>query len=161
MKFKINVEGEAFEVEVDDPAARPVIATVDGERFEVWAEVAPVSPVAAAPRPDVAATAAVDTVLSPSAVTPLPGEIDYDLASGAGASGRNRSQSVLAPIPGTVVAISVKSGDEVTVGQELCVLDAMKMESPIRATRPGSIGRIHVAQGENVKHHQLLMEYAD
>ena len=94
-------------------------------------------------------------------MTPLTGEIDYDIAAGAGSAGRNRSQSVLAPIPGTVVAISVKAGDEVTVGQELCVLDAMKMESPIRASRPGNIARIHVSEGENVKHHQLLMEYAD
>ena len=161
MKFRISVEGEAFEVEVDDPSARPVVATVDGERFEVWAEVAPAPVVAAASRPDITSAAAVDTALVPPVVTPLPGEIDYDLAAGAGASGRNRSLSVLAPIPGTVVAISVKPGDDVTVGQELCVLDAMKMESPIRAARPGSIARIHVTEGENVKHHQLLMEYAD
>ncbi len=161
MKYRITVEGEAFEIEVDDPSARPVIATVNGERFEVWPETAPVSPANATTHQDIAPALPADVTPRPSVMTPLPGEIDYDLATGTSSVGKNRSQSVLAPIPGTVVAISVKPGDAVMVGQELCVLDAMKMESPIRASRPGNIARIHVSEGENVKHHQLLMEYAD
>jgi len=43
MKLKVQIEGQVFEVEVDDLDARPIVATVDGERFEVWPEAAEVS----------------------------------------------------------------------------------------------------------------------
>ena len=66
-----------------------------------------------------------------------------------------------APIPGVIVSIAVKPGDAVEVGQELCVLEAMKMKNAIRAPRAGTIGKILAAMGEHVQHHDLLIEYAE
>jgi biotin carboxyl carrier protein len=59
---------------------------------------------------------------------------------------------VKAPLPGTVVSIAVAVGDRVEVGQELCVLEAMKMNNPIRATQAGTVSEIHVRIGEQVMH---------
>ncbi len=70
-------------------------------------------------------------------------------------------KAVLAPIPGVIIAVSVKVGDSVSFGQELCILEAMKMKNVIRATRSGKIGAIHVAIGDQVKHSQMLMEFTD
>ena len=68
---------------------------------------------------------------------------------------------VIAPIPGTIVAITVKEGDSVTAGQELLSLEAMKMKNMIRATRAGKIARILVKTGDRVTQGQPLVEYAE
>lgn len=156
MKYKVTIGKHVFEVEIEDITSRPVVALVDGERFEVWPEG---GPTAAPSRPAALPVLVEDAVAE---TTPPLGEIDYDVdVATSGPPGRRRSSAVLAPIPGAIVSIAVQPGQTVTVGQELCVLDAMKMQSPIRASRDGTIKAVHVAVGDTVKHHQLLMEYAD
>jgi biotin carboxyl carrier protein len=49
----------------------------------------------------------------------------------------------------------------VVAGQELCVLEAMKMKNTIRASRDGEISKVHITVGQHVKHHDILVEYAD
>jgi biotin carboxyl carrier protein len=73
----------------------------------------------------------------------------------------DKTKSVLAPIPGVILSIAVKPGDAVVFGQELCVLEAMKMKNQIRANRAGKIAELRVAPGEQVRHSQVLFEYAD
>jgi biotin carboxyl carrier protein len=68
---------------------------------------------------------------------------------------------VRAPIPGVIVSIVVNVGEAVNVGQELCVLEAMKMKNSIRATRAGQIATIHVNIGQQVKHNEPLVEYVE
>ena len=63
-----------------------------------------------------------------------------------------------APIPGLITRLMVNQGDAVEVGQPLLVLEAMKMENEIRATRPGIIAAIHVAVGQSVIRQELLAE---
>jgi biotin carboxyl carrier protein len=140
MNIRVTLAGKTFDVEVADLNARPIVAVVEGERFEVWpeeglpAEGSPVegpSPVAARPGPQ-------------PANPPTP-----------------NAKSVLAPLPGIIVAVSVQPGAEVTVGQELCMLEAMKMKNAIRAPRAGRIAAVHVAAGQTVKHRAPLVEFAE
>lgn len=70
------------------------------------------------------------------------------------------AKTVLAPLPGVIVAIHVKPGTEVAHGQELCIIEAMKMKNVIRATRSGTIAAINVTLNQHVKHHDVLMEFA-
>ncbi len=72
-----------------------------------------------------------------------------------------RTNVVRAPIPGVIISIAVQPGDTVEVGQELCVLEAMKMKNAIRAPRAGTIGKVLAAVGEHVQHHDLLIEFAE
>jgi biotin carboxyl carrier protein len=160
MKYRVAIEGVLFEVEVDDLNTRPIIASIDGERFEVWPEAVPELPsTLATAQSRISGPLEVD--LSLPAASALPQQVDYDFEHEPDSPSAGRTTSVLAPIPGTIISIGVKAGQRVTQGQELCVLDAMKMESPIRAPRPGKIREIFVAEGENVKYHQLLMEYGE
>jgi len=55
-----------------------------------------------------------------------------------------------APMPGKVVALAVGPGDQVTAGQSLVVVEAMKMEHPIRASRDGVVATVEVAVGDMV-----------
>ena len=76
-------------------------------------------------------------------------------------NGGDRSKQVVAPIPGTILVVSVKEGQDVAFGQELCTLEAMKMKSAIRANRAGKIAVIRVAAGDKVSQNQTLMDFAD
>jgi biotin carboxyl carrier protein len=148
MKYTVKIGERAFTVEIGDLDDRPIHVLVDGEPLEVWPEQATeretdkrmkteAAQPSAAPTPVRAETPPTPAVQSPA------------------------SNAVLAPIPGVIVAIAVQDNDQVEAGQELCVLEAMKMKSPIRAPRAGRIAAVRVAAGQQVKHKDVLVEYAD
>ena len=68
------------------------------------------------------------------------------------------SRHVVAPMPGLLVSVAVQEGDEVKVGEELAVLEAMKMENALRAERNGVVAKIHFAQGASVEVDDVIME---
>ncbi|MET0154793.1 MAG: acetyl/propionyl/methylcrotonyl-CoA carboxylase subunit alpha [Rickettsiales bacterium] len=69
------------------------------------------------------------------------------------------AKAVEAPISGMVVDVRANEGDEVKKGQELLILEAMKMENVICSERDGKIRRVAVRAGEAVAYGQLLMEF--
>jgi biotin carboxyl carrier protein len=66
---------------------------------------------------------------------------------------------VRAIIPGRIVALSVVPGDAVTTGQQLMVLEAMKMQNELRAPREGTIARVAVAIGDRVEVGDVLLAF--
>jgi biotin carboxyl carrier protein len=76
---------------------------------------------------------------------------------GKEAAGHSGPLEVHAIIPGRIVAVSVAPGDAVTAGQQVLVLEAMKMQNELRAPREGTIERVAVAVGVNVEVGDLLM----
>ncbi|MFI5041941.1 MAG: acetyl-CoA carboxylase biotin carboxyl carrier protein subunit [Acidimicrobiales bacterium] len=73
------------------------------------------------------------------------------------ATGRSGPLEVHAIIPGRIVAISVAPGDAVVAGQQILVLEAMKMQNELRAPREGTVERVAVAVGVNVEVGDLLL----
>ena len=79
---------------------------------------------------------------------------------------RNRSwvsplaseNSIISPMPGKVVKIQVKQGDEVKQGDTLITISAMKMESEYKSPKDGKIAKIHVNEGSTVDANQVLIE---
>ena len=67
------------------------------------------------------------------------------------------STEILAPMPGKIVEIMVKEGDEVVEYQEVLTLEAMKMENPIASTVAGKVGEIKVKADDQVATNQVLM----
>ncbi len=57
---------------------------------------------------------------------------------------------ITAPLPGIIIGLPVQVGDKVSVGQEVAVLEAMKMENSIEATAEGVITAINVKVGDSV-----------
>jgi biotin carboxyl carrier protein len=72
-------------------------------------------------------------------------------------AGKGGPIEVRAIIPGRIVAVSVREGDDVAAGQQVLVLEAMKMQNELRAPREGRVERIPVAVGDNVEIGDLLM----
>lgn len=142
MKMFLKVENESYEVEIGDLNERPILATVNGETFQVTPEEE---------TPRFSAESVSQVVSAPVSVAPKM------VAPAPSAGGK----TVNAPIPGVIDAIKVREGDAVESGQELIILEAMKMKNAIRATRSGKIARIFVSVGDQVPHNQALLEFAD
>lgn len=150
MKIKIKVQDQYYEVEILDLNSRPVIAIVDGTEFEVWPQqdenIHPMAQLSGDKSPAASQSAPVG---APASHAPEP-----SLAA--------LSSNILrAPIPGVVAAIKVHPGETVTIGQELLVIEAMKMRNAIRSPRHGQIALVHVSTGQTVNHNDPLIEFSE
>jgi biotin carboxyl carrier protein len=145
MKMQVKIDEQTFDVEIDDLSARPIVVTVQGETVEVWPEET-AAPAAAS----TTAPAAVPAPQAPVRAAPAP-------TTAASAS----SNAVPAPLPGTIVGIAVREGQMVKRGDELLTLEAMKMKNSIRAGRDGKVATIYVKVGDQVRHNQILLDFAD
>jgi biotin carboxyl carrier protein len=67
-------------------------------------------------------------------------------------------RNILAPMPGLVLEVSVKAGQEVEAGSPLIILEAMKMENIIKSPGEGVVKAVNVKQGEAVEKGYLLIE---
>ncbi|MBX3113445.1 MAG: biotin/lipoyl-binding protein [Fimbriimonadaceae bacterium] len=74
-------------------------------------------------------------------------------ASGGVSSGEGR-----APMPGMIVEVLVKTGDKVAKGDQLLILEAMKMQQPVTAGIDGIVSELNVAKGDQVTDGQLLVK---
>lgn len=143
MRYQITVDGRTYQVEIEDLNASPIIVRVDGQTFAVTvgqeATKAAGAPVPAMPTP---VPAAQVPQASPTAVPSASEEI------------------MICPMPGTIVEIKVKPGDTVAYGDEIGVLEAMKMKSLLRAPRAGTIAEVRVVPGQSVAYGDVLVVFA-
>ena len=68
------------------------------------------------------------------------------------------TRQIKSPLPGVVLNILVKEGDTVQRGQNLVIIEAMKMENEIKADGPGIVKRILVHKGDTISEGQTLVE---
>ena len=144
-QFKITVNGNEYFVNVESIQGNSAQVEVNGLPFDVGfenatgmtftapakpAQVAAPAPAAAPAKPAAAPTAAAKPAAAPA----------------AGGSG----SAVKSPLPGVIIEVSVKVGDDVKSGQKILVLEAMKMENNINADKDGKVIEIKVAKGDSV-----------
>ena len=125
MKYKVTLNNRTYEVEVEEGKAMLV------DEYEAYAPAAP-APVAAAP-----------VATAPAAAPAAP-------AAPAGAA-LAAGEVVKSPMPGNILKINVAQGQKVNEGDVLIVLEAMKMENEIVATKSGTVAQIVTAKGAVVE----------
>jgi len=139
MKLKITVHGVAYEVDVEVLDAKRDEFGPSGALPQIGgsapAPVAPSTPSAPAP-----------------AFAPAPAAVPNPASADAGSG-------VVSPIAGTVVELKCKAGDDVTQGQDLIVIEAMKMNTAIASPGAGKIKAVLVAAGDSVRENQQLVEF--
>jgi acetyl-CoA/propionyl-CoA carboxylase biotin carboxyl carrier protein len=91
----------------------------------------------------------------PSPAPQPPPDVD-ETSHDHGAAGEK--SAVAAPMPGTVIRLLVRPGDRVEARQTLCVLEAMKMETPLVSPYEAVVRAVHVAEGDRVAGGALLVE---
>jgi len=69
------------------------------------------------------------------------------------------SKYLVSPMPGLLVSVAVEEGQDVKVGEELCVIEAMKMENILRAERDGLVKSIKATAGSSVATDDIIMEF--
>ena len=69
------------------------------------------------------------------------------------------SRLVRSPMPGLIISVGVAAGQDVKAGQELCVLEAMKMENVLRAERDGTIAEVTIQPRDTVAADQVLLTF--
>ena len=139
--LRVKVGDNWYEVEVGELNQSPVPVTVEGETFLVEIETLPTtSP--SRPRRGRAQTPGI--IVPP---TPTRG------------SGNSTSDSIIIlPLSGRVISILVRPGEPVTAGQEVCVVEAMKMEQSIRSPRDGVVKEVVVQPMDSVRTNDPLIE---
>ena len=143
MKMQVRIDERIFEVSIDDISARPIKASVEGTEFEVWPEEVRLTPVQ---------QTAVHVSQPVNPVQPKTRLSGGDTPAGS-------ENAVKAPIPGVIIDVTAKPGDAISYGQELCVLEAMKMKNSIRAGRDGIIDQVLISIGDQVNQNQELMVF--
>ncbi len=142
--YSITLEGCTFDVEVlDDPRQRRLRVRVDGQVFTVEAEALEAS--------------SRESELPQNA---LPGAAGAAAPSSPAADVAGTGSCIKAPLPGVIKSIAVRSGQQVAAGDELLVIEAMKMDNIIRATCAGTVGTLYIVEGRQVAYGELLLDLA-
>lgn len=87
----------------------------------------------------------------------IDAEARYLLNRGAG-SLASSEKKIMSPMPGKVVKVFACEGEEVTEGQTLVVISAMKMESEYKAPMNGKVKKVGVKEGDTIEGNQILIE---
>ena len=139
--YRIRLRGQTYDVRVlSDPRAEEVQVEIDGESL----------------------TVTVESV----AQTPTRGETEAEARGIQEPPAREQptvqappSNVVTSPLPGLIKAVAVRPGEPVTPGQPLLVIEAMKMDNLLRASRTGVVRELYVTPGDQVAHGQPLLAY--
>ena len=143
--FAVSVDGRTHQVDATRIDAQMLSLIVD----RVWSKEVTI---AADP---VGGQLAVHVGSTPVAVT-LNGRRHWGRKK-EGAGTGSGPQRLVAPMPGKVVRVLAGVGDAVAARQPVVVVEAMKMENELRASREGTIAEIHVAEGMSVDAGALLL----
>lgn len=131
-EYKYNIAGKEYVVAVGERTDNVTTVVVNGETYNVEAIPEPV--------------VEKKVVLPPPVVKKQEAKDDLQ-------------DALRSPLPGTVVGIKVKVGDEVKEGDALVVLEAMKMDNNLTAEKDGKVKAILVVEGETVKENTPLVTF--
>jgi len=136
--LKVRIGDKWYTVEVGDLSTNPVRVLVDGELVEVDAVQ---SSLKDDPTPE------LDIEETDTDQIPVEEVSNWEPTTTAKAAAVKVFRS---PMPGVIVSIMVKEGEQVVTGDEICVLEAMKMQQSLRAEWTGIVKTVHVTEGQQI-----------
>jgi biotin carboxyl carrier protein len=163
LKYRVTIEGREREVDVTFTPSGTAEVLLDGAKVEVDARrVGGAVSLRIGDRVhDVLSAGAGDEVQIAAGTARAVATIASERAGQKRGAGSAKSAKELrAPMPGRVVRVLVKMGDDVAVGQPLVVIEAMKMENELRAVSAARVDAVHVSEGASVEGRALLVTFA-
>ena len=162
--YQITVEGNEYEIDVQELSATQFSVEIDGQAVDVTLNSQEDVGVAAITPDQSQATAVAGQSAATQQRSPkVPAEMrsmKTRTPSPAVTGGADLAYSMTAPMPGVILSINVSPGDQVNEGDVLMVLEAMKMNNDLHASRSGTIASVDVAAGDQVKYGQVLLRFA-
>lgn len=144
-KLKVKIRDKWYTVEVQDLEADPVQVLVDGVLVEVALDSLPnltqTEPDAPVREPNLPPEEPAAPVQEHSTPNPVP--VQHVIRS---------------PMPGVIMSVTVAEGDTVKAGDEICVLEAMKMQQSIKSDASGTVLNVRVIPGQQVQGGQEIAE---
>lgn len=141
-RYQLTIAGKSFEVEIQSVAGGQARVLVNGRPFEVsfrtQAEGPRVSPPGSPASP------------APSLPRPAPPKPSPPPPPSGEAAARGGPGAVTAPMPGVILDVLVKVGDQVQAGDTVVKLEAMKMENDIKTPIAGVVAEVLTNKGANV-----------
>jgi len=149
--FRLTVNDKTYDIEIGDLNRSPIDVRVDGDNFSVTLE-------GVAPEVDRGPVPVISMARNP--IAPPPPAAPSPRTKGPSApQAATDGKTLTAPMPGVVLAVRVKAGDRVKRGEEMVLLESMKMELNILAGADGVVKKVCVTQGQNVAHGVILVEF--
>ena len=167
--WSVQLGQELLAVDVEFHGPDALTVSVAGNRLHVALEWQPGQPLARATIDGRFLVTQVDPLLEGYLLTHGGAELRVLLRTGRAAEYAARmppkappdtSRLVRSPMPGLIVSVAVATGEDVKLGQELCVLEAMKMENVLRAERDGVVGEVKIKARDTVAADQVLLTFA-
>jgi biotin carboxyl carrier protein len=137
-KYKFTINGSDYDVNIKDIEDNIAEVDVNGTRYEVILHT------------EIKTSKTPRLVRKPLEKLPGEGQIKKKASSG--------KHEVTAPLPGTILKLNISVGDMVTEGQNLLVMEAMKMENQVQTTKGGEVTSIKVKVGDSVQQDDVLVE---
>jgi biotin carboxyl carrier protein len=137
--YTVTVNGKSYSVEVKERRGSTITFIVEQQVYTVQVD---------APQGLAGHTATA----SPSTKGPLS-------RSPSASSASSSISEVRAPLPGIISDIKIRPGDTVKAGDVLLVIEAMKMENPIKSPRDARVKAVHVTKGQEVAHNIVIISF--
>lgn len=153
--FKFKINGKDYAVDIKDVDGQEMRVAVNGTDYHVLVdqEMRKMSTVSERPAPHVTAAANVVQRYNP-ATSPKESPVATPHSAPKTSSTGN---TVVAPLPGTILDVFVNVGDTVKEGQSVVLLEAMKMENHIEADTAGTVKEVCVRKGDSVLEGDVLI----
>ena len=137
-KYKFTISGNDYEVHIKDLEDNIAEVDVNGTRYEVKVHN------------EIRTSKTPRLVRKPLEKLPGEGQIKKKETTG--------KHEVTAPLPGTILSLNVAVGDVVAEGQNVLVMEAMKMENQVQTTKGGEVLSVKVKIGDAVQQDDVLLE---
>lgn len=138
-KYKLNINQKEYNTRIVDYKANKVIVKVNGHDYEV--HITPEEK-------------SITRIVRAQKESP---NLDV-ISSSKKPVGKVSPGTVISPIPGLVLSVNVKVGDQVKAGDTVIVLEAMKMESDIASTATGTVKKIFVKEQQSIQESDPIIE---
>jgi len=143
-KFKLTIDGNAFDISVNEQGKNAAEVIVNGQPYTVEFEKDDAPTTAAKPVQKAAPKAAAPAKKAPAAA-PAAKKV-------------GSSKSINSPLPGNIFKILVSVGQEVKRGENIVIIESMKMENNITADKDGTVKAIYIEVGQSVLQGDALID---
>lgn len=151
-EIKLEIKGKEYTVKIEEFGSKEAILEVNGTKYTVGLKDLGKELNIGSVREVVTSIASSKSAASTSA----PVQTSAPSTGGAAASSTGGSGEILSPLPGLILNVLVNVGDTVKNGQNIMIMEAMKMENDIAAPKDGVVKTINVKNGDNVSEGDVL-----